>query len=568
MKKITKILFLFIATLPVFYACSDMLDTDYDGLAPKDNLDSPNDSLYYLTGIMKEMKAAADRYVLLGELRGDLLDVTANSDLDMIAINNFTATAKNKYVTDTAYYKVINLCNYYLQRVDTNIMAVGVKPMLREYAAVKAMRAWTYMQIALNYGTVSYYEEPLLEMKDLSKIKNLPQYDYKGLAEVLIKDLEPLEDVDIPRYGSFALVDSKYLFIPIKFLLGDLNLWLGEYEKAAGKYYDLIYEGSLGGNPGYKVSAKFTSRWMNNLTYSYYDGSLMNSFMSAFVYTGARDTATVEVVSILYNASDILTWTYPSLTGEGESNATFEYKLKPSSVALNNWLSQDYLYYNSTSRLIEYVKGDLRGYGSSYDAYKQSLYAADSTVFVTKYSNNVGNSQDPYHRYNAIFLCRVGLLYLRYAEAVNLAGKPTLALAVLKNGLNAQTLNNSEIVDPAEIDPLPYYCNFRDTRFASNIGIRSRGVGASHYDTIPGSRYVIPAEMGKVEAISYVDELICDELALETAFEGNRFQDLMRFAIRRNDPSFLADRVAKKHNNDAAIRAKLMNKDNWYLPTK
>jgi hypothetical protein len=60
--------------------------------------------------------------------------------------------------------------------------------------------------------------------------------------------------------------------------------------------------------------------------------------------------------------------------------------------------------------------------------------------------------------------------------------------------------------------------------------------------------------------------MILDELALETAFEGNRFQDLMRIAIRRNDPSILADRVAsKKGSVDAALQATLMNRDNWYL---
>jgi len=63
-----------------------------------------------------------------------------------------------------------------------------------------------------------------------------------------------------------------------------------------------------------------------------------------------------------------------------------------------------------------------------------------------------------------------------------------------------------------------------------------------------------------------VEDKIQEELALETAFEGNRFQDLMRFAIRRNDNAYLADKVAAKHTADKqAIRNKLMNSENWYL---
>jgi hypothetical protein len=58
---------------------------------------------------------------------------------------------------------------------------------------------------------------------------------------------------------------------------------------------------------------------------------------------------------------------------------------------------------------------------------------------------------------------------------------------------------------------------------------------------------------------------------LENGFEGTRWADLMRVALRRNDPAFLADKVYAKLLKDgtpnaAAVRAKLMNKANWYLP--
>ena len=78
--------------------------------------------------------------------------------------------------------------------------------------------------------------------------------------------------------------------------------------------------------------------------------------------------------------------------------------------------------------------------------------------------------------------------------------------------------------------------------------------------------YVIPALNTKEDSILYVEDKIVEELALETAFEGSRFQDLMRIAIRRNDAAYLADRIAAKHSrNEQAIRAKLMNETNWYL---
>ena len=64
-----------------------------------------------------------------------------------------------------------------------------------------------------------------------------------------------------------------------------------------------------------------------------------------------------------------------------------------------------------------------------------------------------------------------------------------------------------------------------------------------------------------------VEDIIIDEDGLELAFEGCRFSDLARVAIRRNDPSFLASRVAKrKGTTDMTLYNILLNQNNWYLP--
>ena len=64
------------------------------------------------------------------------------------------------------------------------------------------------------------------------------------------------------------------------------------------------------------------------------------------------------------------------------------------------------------------------------------------------------------------------------------------------------------------------------------------------------------------------DDMIITEMALEGAFEGYRFNDLMRVALRRNDPAYLADPVSQRNAASAGLRQKLMDPKNWYLPLR
>ena len=61
--------------------------------------------------------------------------------------------------------------------------------------------------------------------------------------------------------------------------------------------------------------------------------------------------------------------------------------------------------------------------------------------------------------------------------------------------------------------------------------------------------------------------MIIKEMALEGVFEGYRFYDLMRVALRRNNPAYLADPVSRRNGEvDSELRQKLMDTKNWYLP--
>ena len=62
---------------------------------------------------------------------------------------------------------------------------------------------------------------------------------------------------------------------------------------------------------------------------------------------------------------------------------------------------------------------------------------------------------------------------------------------------------------------------------------------------------------------------------MELAYEGYRWPDLLRVALRRyaTDPNWLANKIGAKFDasgsgDGATVRARLANKANWYLPFK
>lgn len=537
-----KLLYIIATALLIFAlpSCDDLLSVDSKRLTSEEDyrLSSPNDSIYSMFGIFSRLQKLADSYVLLGEMRADLMDVTDDSDYDLRELNSLEISKTNRYVNIKDYYAVINNCNYIIKNLDTAIVDRGQKLKLRQYAAVKAIRAWTYMQIALNFGTAKYYTQPILTVVDAER--TYPKLEFSELADSLIADLEPLKTVDMPNLGYVESYNTSYSIFPIRMVLGDLYLWKGLFEKAAIEYREVMYQKRV---------------IVDKSNYSYWIP--VNNTISANAYLYWPRAFTL-------NSGEVIT-TIMCPTEYGQSflldTLNNQHKITASTVALNNWKSQTY-YLNEASN----SQGDLRMYGSiSYNAITNKEVTTDYTFSGMKTDNYLIYK---YKLYNQnVIIYRSSLLYLRYAEAVNRLNKPLLAMAVLKNGLNSTTLFNEKIVPTSEKgSPILPYINFADVRFNNNTGIRMRGLGNMNNDT---TFFRIPRLATMADSVLYVDDLIQKELALETAFEGNRFHDLMRFALRRNNPTYLAKIIAEKHgSNKAAILQKLSNVQNWYIKTE
>ena len=546
-------------------SCSKLMDTESELVEfEEDNkLQSPTDSVYSVMGIIYKMQAVADRTVLLGELRGDLTTTTGAATADLKAIANFDISVTNAYNNISDYYAIINNCNYFLTHVNKDLVKADHYVFEGEYAVVKAYRAWTYLQLAQIYGQVPLITEPVLTEEAAQKAMTSNISDIKTICNYFIDDLKPYVDTKLPDYG--LQIFQKY-FIPIRPLLGDLCLWADRYQEAAQFYHDYLALRTAPLPTGTSkaswadISSKEFIIALNTFSFGvsnrecmcfipmesndYYGiksqlNDIFNSTSINLQYAQVAPTKHLRVLSAMPD------YCYTFTKVDGSLDTLYAPK--------ENLAKSEYI-------------GDLR-FGTIYD------YRIDNQGRFSRVSDERQSFEKYSSNSDGVTLYRVSMVYLRYAEALNRAGYPQSAFAVLKYGLYDDIINKQ--IDETEREAAGNLIDFDVDLFTQDNtqGIHARGCGNSECDTL----YVLPQPTEELatrqDTVNYqiplLEDMIINEMALEGAFEGYRFYDLMRVALRRNDPAYLADPISRRNGLvDDALRQKLMITKNWYLPLR
>ena len=441
---------------------------------------APRDTVYQIMGIVQNMQKIADRTVILGEVRADLVDINSQTPIDLQAVADNAVTIDNAYNNPTDYYAVINSCNTYLAYVDTALLSKGEQYYRNEIIAAKCFRAWTYLELAKIYGKVPFVTEPVITASDADNI--VEEFNKAGsngadmlqITSYFIKDLEPYSYLDknrglLPSYGQSYI--TQY-FIPVRLMLAELYLYRGAFTRSEADYREAVrYYHDFLTFPGEELPTRTsTTKWDNNnwqrLRTGYtsvFEGnpqSMQNDYqflipMDTVAYYGTYSDLR-SVFCAQYSNNYYAAVNPSARLGEISRAQDFCLFIYNSATDVDTAYAPKDASQFATFTKPELMVGDLRLY-SVYDTEDYTdLYHSEystSRQYIRKYtgaSNRLHNDQ----RQNYIGFYRRATIYLHLAEALNGAGLPETAFAVLKWGLSWSTIGNPYIVSEYEYNIL------------------------------------------------------------------------------------------------------------------
>ncbi len=497
-----------------------------------------------IVGLYGKLMGLAKQYVVLNELRGDLMEVTANADSYLREINTFNVSADNPYANPRPFYALINDCNDVLKNFNIMVAAnkLKVSEYQQRYSDVGALRSWLYLQLGIHWGQVPYVTDPLETVDAVKDASKYPLLPFNALLDSLINFTSSLPFLSPYPTGANINVNlittldgsiTKRFFIDKYNLLGDLYLWKGDYKNAASNYralmehtgYDLDNPNGLYSN-GDQFYQEFRQAYAsvsdnNDLCVGYIRGHEMDQYSLVENNNQGWRSMFARPIDKLFLQQ--MVWALPFSSNFSPtdpfidlfSNRGGSYLVMPSQVAINNWNSQTQLN------------------GFPFDERGNFTYKIlDGQPVIMKY---LYSYVDPvsYMPLNVLtkngqwFLGRAAEVHLHFAEAANRAGYPKLAAALLNQGISitydTSTLSGRDVTNLQNTlmydDPFKF--DARNGQYPTYRGdwYRNGGIRSDAYLTkvnFPGGDSTIP-----------VENALLAEGALETAYEGYRWSDLL-----------------------------------------
>lgn len=515
-------------------SCENFFDVNTDDMMnEKDSYSQVGEVYSGFIGLAANFQAVADQYILMSELRGDLLEPTANASVEFWDIYRYEATNGNPEVDPRKFYNIVTNCNDFFAHAKNfhqgNPTAIPDNVYLGMMSSAITFRTWAYLNIGKFYGEALYFSEPVADDFDMNKYPVLK-------LDQLVPELINYMEVGVDSINAFNALDWTKILnnkdyswnrmsVNPNALITELHLWAGNYQRALEEGIKAVTcQGVIGGTAG--STTKFTL---------------------SDVYANAK-------------WKELFSKTYTSADNEAFSLVPFDFQ--------NDQTSRLQYYFSNTSPNVYYFRPHESLIGKYNNQRQKSGMNGEDAYRGNGITYTQEGGQPVVYRYTAgrqvyskdahIFIYRAADIFLMLTEALNRMGNVEAADSLLSVGLKKSwDGTNSLFLHPFE-DPIwNIQGNLREC-----LGVRGRVNLASE-----NVRYYTD-ESAPLERKQFVmDSLIAEETALETAFEGKRWFTLLRIARQTNNPAFLADQVCKKfaEGEREKYRAYLMNPENWYI---
>ena len=601
----------FLLSLILFSSCTEFLNPDQEINITEDKLfDDWYEYRSIEMGLYGLQAELVEQIVILGELRADLLQITETADADMVEIYNFNITSENKYASPTNFFKLISASNNFikvLQNKHPEVLdpASPINNYDRLYGEALCMRAWAYFNAVRIYGKEPFIHESLTSIDEVNNYLNSPGtyidsvnivyglngYDNDTLynSPISLEKQYFSQDLIIDYFTNE--LENKVKAVGVNHhienndetwevtiwnthawhtLLGSMYLTDGDLAKAVYHFEKIVYLPS--DNYRYQLDQSFSNwNWRNIFN---------NIDLKEHIFT------------LWFNKSN---FQQNQLQTFFEPRPPHKYMLKPTRRAILNWETtwDNFTLQTNNSQpwlaktVWKGMPGDFsRGYGVSYAYLQNGVPISESNVFASLWLKSEGDFRTAdvliqdvdtvvwkYSWNKNVFDQDANFIVYRAAGVHLWLAEAYVYWKFVRNNVpsnftsNAVNIVNNGANYSADLSRPQLGVRGRVGFGGSNDGIR---VGNINYLRDPFSNEITGYLDFTGDFLSlqlYLEELIMDERARELAFEGERFYDLMRVAKRRNDPSYLAEKVSEKFPSGRReeIYNLLLNENNWYI---
>lgn len=483
-----------------------------------------------------ESEESIQRMGIWGELRSDNIKAGRNADYDVQEMLKENLLPTNKYTKWNVMYQTINRCNtvcHYASLVQERDPNYTVAEMNANIAEATFIRDLCYFYLIRTFRDVPMTFEPSISDQADFKIQPTPM---KEALNKLVEDLESVQQNAVKRYVDDSRMSnstaaqtayencSRVTRVAIYALIADICLWNGDYDKCV-EYCDKVID--------FKKDQ--------------YKQKLAN-------YGDLDDIVELYGIPMIREKEDGSTVcgnAYNEIFGDGCSfESLFELYFKSNQSVKNTYVSK---FYSSSSEAIGFftvpsvlckdaalgncnlfAKNDCRVYETTQ--FSNSSYAIRKYAFSRTELDNSNVSDERSlklstsmkgNEYSNWIVYRLSDVLLMKAEAL-----------VMKGEANYETA----------------FC------MVNAVNKRARNlVDASAKDTLKYSDYKSSREK--------MEQLVLDERHREFMFEGKRWYDLVRMALRDGDNQrLIKEATVKYEDNLSAIKIRLADPNMLFFP--